>query len=57
MRNKEVVLRKITKLESNIKKVGYNIKVNNLDEAFKQVGVILESIVDIESLINHEVQE
>jgi hypothetical protein len=54
MRNKEVILRKLDKLESRIKKIGYNIRVKNIDDAFKIVESELEALVDIRSLIDHE---
>ena len=57
MRNKEVVLNKLERLEAEIKSIGYNIRTANLDVAFDKVGSVLESVGDIKTLLNTEHQD
>ena len=56
MRNKEVILAKLERLEAEIKLVGYNVRIANQDLAYEKVGKVLEDLGDIRSLINTEHQ-
>lgn len=56
MRNKEVILTKLERLEAEIKLVGYNIRTANQDAAYEKVGKVLEDLSDIRTLINTEYQ-
>lgn len=56
MRNKEVILTKLERLEAEIKLVGYNVRTANQDLAYEKVGKVLEDLGDIRSLINTEHQ-
>ena len=57
MRNKEVILTKLERLEAEIKLVGYNIRTANQDAAYEKVGKVLEDLSDIRTLINTEHQD
>lgn len=50
MRNQEVVLRKLERLEADIKKVNYFINRNERQEAQNELKRILESLSDITTL-------
>jgi hypothetical protein len=56
MRNKEVILTKLERLEAEIKLVGYNVRTANQDVAYEKVGKVLEDLSDIRTLINTEHQ-
>lgn len=57
MRNKEVVLNKLERLEAEIKLIGYNIRTANQDIAFDKVAKVLEDLGDIRTLLNTEHQD
>jgi len=57
MRNKDLFETKLTMFETEVKKVGYLIRRNELDQAYDQVGFILEKIGDLRTLLNTEHQD
>lgn len=57
MRYKTSVEEKLERLESRLKRIGYNIKSNNRDEAFDEIGKVLEYISEIRTLLNKETQD
>ncbi len=50
MRNQEVVLRKLERLEADLKKVNYFINRNERQEAQTELKRILENLSDITTL-------
>jgi hypothetical protein len=57
MRNKDVVQTKLERLESEVKKVGYNIHKGDLNLAYEKIQVVLDAIGDIHTLLNTETQD
>lgn len=57
MRNRDLFEQKLTRFESEVKKVGYHIRRNESDVAFELVGDILEKIEDLRTLLNTEHQD
>lgn len=57
MRNKEVIENNIERIEAKIKKVGYHIKRNEMQEGFDLIEKILEITSNIQTLLNREVQD
>ena len=57
MRNKEVIENNIERIEAKVKKVGYHIKRNEMQEGFDLIGKILEITSNIQTLLNREVQD
>jgi len=57
MRNKEVVLIKLERLEAEVKIIGYNIHKGDRDAAYEKVSQVLEAISDIRTLLNTEHQD
>lgn len=57
MRNKELFERKLDRLNSLIKNIGYHIHRDERDQAYKLVGRTVEFIEDMQTLLNTEVQD
>jgi len=57
MRNKEVIENNIERIEAKVKKVGYHIKRNEVQEGFDLIEKILEITSNIQTLLNREVQD
>jgi hypothetical protein len=57
MRNKEVIERRLERLEGEVKNVGYLIRTQNLDEAFDKISIVLEHAGDIRTFLNGETQD
>lgn len=57
MRNKDLFEQKLERFEAEVKKMGYLIHRNELDEAFSKVGELLEKIGDLRTLLNTESQD
>ena len=57
MRNKDLFEQKLERFEAEVKRVGYSIHKNELDEAYELVGVLLEKIGDLRTLLNTEYQD
>jgi len=57
MRNKEVILIKLERLEAEVKNVGYYIHKGDRETSYEKVGEVLESIGDIRTLLNTEHQD
>lgn len=56
MKNKQVILNKIERLERVIKNIEYNLNTNNRREALESFNNLKEKLSDIQTLINTEVQ-
>ena len=56
MKNKQVILNKIERLERVIKNIEYNLNTNNRREALESFDILKEKLGDIQTLINTEVQ-
>jgi len=57
MRNKDLFEQKLERFEAEVKKVGYLVRRNELDEAYERVGELLETIGDLRTLLNTESQD
>lgn len=57
MRHKISIETKLENLESKIKKIGFYIKNKEEGKAYEGVGVLLEDIEDIRSLLRNESQD
>jgi septation ring formation regulator EzrA len=57
MRNKDLFEQKLERFEAEVKKVGYLVRRNELDEAYERVGELLEKIGDLRTLLNTESQD
>lgn len=57
MRNKDLFEQKLERFESEVKKMGYLIHRNELDEAYTKVAELLERIADLRTLLNTESQD
>lgn len=57
MRNKNLFEDKLTRFESQVKKVGYHIHRNEQDTAYELVADLLDKIEDIRTLLNTESQD
>ena len=56
MKNKQVILNKIERLERVIKNIEYNLNTNNRREALESFNNLKEKLSDIQTLLNTEVQ-
>ena len=57
MRNKDLFEQKLERFESEVKKIGYHIRKNEVDVAYELVEVLLEKIGDLRTLLNTEHQD
>jgi hypothetical protein len=57
MRNKELFGKKLERLSSEIKNVGFHIRRNETDIAYEMIAVLLERVQDLETLLNTEAQD
>lgn len=57
MRNKELFVKKLDRLASEIKNVGFHIRRAENDTAYEMIAVLLERIQDLETLLNTETQD
>lgn len=57
MRNKELFGKKLERLSSEIKNVGFHIRRNETDIAYEMIAVLLERVQDLETLLNTETQD
>jgi len=57
MRKKDLFEQKLERFEAEVKKVGYLVRRNELDEAYERVGELLEKIGDLRTLLNTESQD
>jgi len=57
MRNKQSVERNLEKLELDLKKMGYYIHSRELDEAYSMVEKLLDTVSNIQTLLNRETND
>jgi len=57
VRNKELFERKLERLNNIVKNIGYHIRRDERDAAYKLVGSTVEFIQDMQTLLNTEVQD
>ena len=57
MRNKNLFEQKLERFESEVKKMGYHIRRNELGEAYEKVEELLEKVGDLRTLLNTESQD
>jgi hypothetical protein len=57
MRNKTLFENKLERFEAEVKKQGYYIHRNELDEAYARVELLLEMIEALRTLLNTETQD
>lgn len=57
MRNKELFERKLERLSSLIKNIGFHIHRDERDEAYKLVARTVDFVEDMQTLLNTEVQD
>jgi hypothetical protein len=57
MRNKELFEKKIERLTSELKNIGFHIRRDEKEQAYDLVGVVLERLADIETLLRTEKQD
>lgn len=56
MRNKTLIITKLERIESNLKKMNYYIGRNERQDAYKSLDFITEEISNIKTLLNTETQ-
>ena len=56
MRNKTLIITKLERIESNLKKMNYFIGRNERSDAYKSLDSITEEISNIKTLLNTETQ-
>lgn len=57
MRNKELVVLKLERVEAQVKLIGYHIHRNELPQAYDLVAAVTEKIQDVFTLLNTEDQD
>jgi hypothetical protein len=57
MRNKNLFQEKLERLEAEVKRIGYFIHRNELDQAYTKVEELLEKLGDMQTLLNTEHQD
>jgi hypothetical protein len=57
MRNKELFEKKLERLASEVKNIGFHIRRDEKDQAYELVGAVLERIADIDTLLRTESQD
>jgi len=57
MRNKELFEKKLERLASEVKNIGFHIRRDESDQAYELVGTVLERIADIDTLLRTESQD
>lgn len=56
MRNKTLIITKLERIESNLKKMNYFIGRNERPDAYKSLDFITEEVSNIKTLLNTETQ-
>ena len=57
MKNKEAIQTKLERVQAKVKKIGYHIRRNELEEGYNMVERILNDTADIQTLLNRETQD
>jgi len=57
MRNKELVEKKLERVEAQVKLIGYHLHRSELTTAYDLVAVVTERIQEIYTLLNTETQK
>ena len=57
MRNKEVISKKLDRLESQLRKLNYTIGTNDRNTSYEHLDGANSIISDINTLLNREIQE
>lgn len=57
MRNKDLLSRKLERIESNLRILNFHIGTNNRDEAYKSLDNINSVMSEINTLLNTETQD
>jgi predicted ribonuclease toxin of YeeF-YezG toxin-antitoxin module len=57
MRNKELFEKKINRIASEVKNIGYHIHKDERDEAYDLVSDVLEKLADLDTLLRTEAQD
>ena len=57
MRNKTLIINKLERIESNLKKMNYFIGRNERPDAYKSLDFITDEISNIKTLLNTETQD
>lgn len=57
MRNKILILNKLEKIESNLKKMNFFIGRNERSNAYRSLDYVTEEVSNIKTLLNTETQD
>jgi hypothetical protein len=57
MKTKEAIQTKLERVEAKVKKIGYHIRRNELEEGYNMVERVLNDTADIQTLLNRETQD
>ena len=57
MRNKEVISKKLDRLESQLRKLNYTIGTNDRNTSYEHLDSANSIISDINTLLNREIQD
>lgn len=56
MRNKDLVIKKLEKIDSKVRVLNFHIGTNNREESYSSLDVIRNTISEIKTLLNTETQ-
>lgn len=57
MKNKISIETILERIEAKVKRIGYNIKRTEYDDAYNLIEVILEDLSNVQTLLNRETQD
>lgn len=57
MRNKDLISKKLERIESKLKVLNFHIGTNNRDEAYTSLDTITSTLSEVKTLLNTETQD
>ena len=57
MRNKNLIINKLERIDSKLKVLNFHIGTNNRDESYNSLDIIKSTLGDIKVLLNTETQD
>lgn len=57
MRNKDLIIKKLEKIDSKVRVLNFHIGTNNREESYNSLDILRNTISEIKTLLNTETQD
>lgn len=57
MRNKDLIIKKLEKIDSKVRVLNFHIGTNNREESYSSLDILRNTISEIKTLLNTETQD